>query len=64
MSLADEWHDPSGPRREPPAIVSAKLAVDLIVQWHAEAVVARTVKAARQAGISDEMIAMILGEGE
>lgn len=64
MSLADRWHDPSGPRRPPPQAVNAKLAVDLIVQWHAEAVVNRTVEAARAAGLSEEMISLVLGEGE
>lgn len=64
MSLADDWHHPDGPAPESPKIGSAKLAVDLIHQWHAEAVVQRTVDAARAAGLSEEMISLILGEGE
>lgn len=64
MSIADDWHDPRGPDRGQPSAINAKLAVDLIYQWHAEAVVARTVEAARAAGLSEEMISLILGEGE
>jgi hypothetical protein len=60
MSLADEWHDPSGPIREVPKSPTAQDGLDFIHRGYVAALNARFERAARAAGMSDEMIRLVI----
>jgi hypothetical protein len=60
MSLADEWHDPSGPIREVPKSPTAQDGLDFIHRGYLAALNARFEQDARAAGMSEDLIQLVV----